>query len=152
MSFFDQLQENHLSVYNNEDTGQINSYTIHKIQAEIYDKVREDFKKLSDVKNIESQSGAILDIIGEDLQFPRNVFDDTDYRLFLNILSQRLYVSSSYDSILSLLRAIPYLSDFSLESNFLEALHFDGSFKLDGSVRLSGATGDYQPAKTGFKN
>ena len=150
--YFERLQKNNLSIYNSQRSDNqktINTYTINQVYADIFNAIKTDIDKLKQLKNIEEQSGGILDIIGEDLKFRRNGRDDTDYKQFLNIITQRLYSNSSYADIVDLLRVIPNLSDFSLQSNFLNAKRLDGlsgNLDPDSFGKLSGVTGEYNPA------
>lgn len=111
------------------------------------------FDDLRMIYDINSQSGAVLDLIGEILREPRNGVNDDAYIIYLILALQKLLCNGSIPALQDVLRAIAgddfigvwdltpgeEFEDMSPHENYLNgAFYLDGSFFLSGTVFQSG--------------
>lgn len=122
-----------------------------EIFAEQMDEVDQALEGLRLARDVFSQGGVILDLVGEILREPRLEKDDPAYRIYLLVALQKLLCSGSIPSLQNVLRAIlgdDFIGVYDLTPLNRDAIyhddriHTDGTHYLDGSFYLSGLPAD----------
>lgn len=111
------------------------------------DELDEVFIDLKYIRDIQSQSGVVLDLIGEMLWEKRDGKLDTEYQIYLTIAIQKMLCSGAEPDISNVFRAL--LGDYFIGVRDLypdapEAtgidLYLDGSWYLNGDYYLGDGT------------
>jgi hypothetical protein len=83
-----------------------NNYKLWKLFADQIDEVDQVFEDLRLVRNINSQAGVILDLIGKILHENRNGRNDASYRIYLTIAIMKMLSNGSIPILNNIFRAV----------------------------------------------
>ena len=127
-----------------EDGDNAKFWSIFATQME---ELSEVFSDMKTVRDFQTRSGTILDLLGEMLWEPRDGKQDAEYRVYLAVAIQKMLCSGAEPDIANVFRSL--LSDYflGLRDLYPEAievpgidLYLDGSWYLDGTFYVGDGT------------
>lgn len=133
------------SVYIREESS--NNYKLWDIFAQALNEIEMHIESFRLIRDIDKQSGLILDLIGEILRESREGKDDITYKLYLMVALQKIFCSGSISMLQNVLRLVAgnsFIGVWELtpgNKDLLysdERVYTDGTRYMDGTYYLSG--------------
>lgn len=140
-SFIEIINQIPNTIYSRDpDSDIIKLFTLY---SESFDELKSVIDDLSELKEIQIQTGAVLDEIGKIVKESRRNLMDEEYRGFLHIAIQRNRSSGSLKTISQLVRLVIQTTDYTIRDlHNAKDTTFDGLGKFNGLSLLNPGTAE----------